>query len=105
MPLMNSRERVLAAIDHREPDRVPNDFGAMRSTGIMAVGYNRLLSALGIEGRKARMYDLVQQLAIPDPEVLDRFGVDVVDLGHLIHTSPGWWMDWTLPDGSTSWAP
>lgn len=102
---MNSRERVLAAIEHREPDRVPVDFGAMRSTGIMAVAYHRLLAALGLEGRKGRMYDLVQQLAIPDTEVLDRFGVDVVDLGHLIPTGPGWWKDWTLPDGSPALVP
>ena len=53
----------------------------------------------------ARMYDLVQQLAIPDTEVLDRFGVDVVDLGHLMPTSPGWWKDWTLPDGSAALVP
>ena len=102
---MNSRERVLAAIEHREPDRVPIDFGGMRSTGIMAVAYNRLLPLLGLKGRKARMYDLVQQLAIPDPEVLSRFHVDVVDLGHLVSTSPSRWKSWTLPDGSEALVP
>jgi uroporphyrinogen decarboxylase len=102
---MNSRERVLAAIEHRQPDRVPIDFGGMRSTGIMAVAYNRLLETLGIGGRKARMYDLIQQLAIPDPEVLDRFHVDVVDLGHLIPRPAADWEDWTLPDGSPALVP
>jgi uroporphyrinogen decarboxylase len=45
---MTSRERVLAAIAHKEPDRVPLDHGSMRSTGIMAIAYNRLKAHLGI---------------------------------------------------------
>lgn len=102
---MNSRERVLAAIERHEPDRVPIDFGGMRSTGIMAVAYNRLLEALGIRGRKACLYDLVQQLAVPDLEVLDRFHVDVADLGHLIPRPASEWEDWTLPDGSPALVP
>ncbi len=104
-PCMTSRERVLAAIEHREPDRVPIDFGGMRSTGIMAVAYNRLLAAMGLGHKKARMYDVVQQLAIPDPEVLDRFHVDVADLGHLIPRPESAWKDWTLPDGSPALVP
>lgn len=102
---MNARERVLAAIEHREADRVPIDFGAMRSTGIMAVAYNRLIPALGLSERKPRMYDLVQQLAIPDSDVLDRFHVDVADLGHLVTFPASWWNDWTLPDGSEALVP
>ena len=44
---MTSRERVLAAVAHKEPDRVPLDHGSMRSTGIMAIAYNRLKAHLG----------------------------------------------------------
>ena len=47
---MNSRERVLKTLQHQEPDRVPIDLGGMRSTGITAIAYNRLLRYLGIEG-------------------------------------------------------
>ena len=39
---MNSRDRVKAAICHKEPDRAPIDFGAMRSTGISIVAYSKL---------------------------------------------------------------
>ena len=45
---MTSRERVLAALRHEETDRPPIDFGGMRSTGIMAMTYNRLLAHLGV---------------------------------------------------------
>ena len=54
---MNHRERVMAALNHQEPDRMPIDFGAMRSTGIMAIAYNRLKAHLGIEGGATRLYD------------------------------------------------
>ena len=36
---MNSRERVLAALDHKEPDMVPIDFGGTKVTGISAIAY------------------------------------------------------------------
>jgi len=36
---MTSRERVLAALDHREPDRVPIDFSGHRSSGVAATVY------------------------------------------------------------------
>ena len=39
---MTPRERIAAALAHREPDRVPVDLGATESSGIMAVAYNRL---------------------------------------------------------------
>jgi uroporphyrinogen decarboxylase len=48
---MTGRERVLAAVAHKEADHVPIDQGSMRSTGIMAVAYNRLKKHLGIDGR------------------------------------------------------
>ena len=39
---MNSRERVLAALNHQEPDRVPICFSGHRSSGIAAIAYARL---------------------------------------------------------------
>lgn len=99
---MTSRERVLAAIAHKEPDRVPADQGSMRSTGIMAIAYNRLKNHLNIAEPPTKLYDLIQQLAQPDPWYLDLFRVDAVDLGHFF---PLEWQSWTLPDGSPALAP
>jgi len=83
---MTSRERVLAAIAHKEPDRVPLDHGSMRSTGIMAIAYNRLKAHLGVGEPPTLLYDLIQQLAQPDAWFLDRFHVDAVDLGRAMTT-------------------
>ena len=70
---MTSRERVLAAVGHEETDRPPIDFGGMRSTGIMAMAYNRLKSHLGMS-HDTLQYDVVQGLAQPDWEIVERFG-------------------------------
>jgi len=39
---MNSRERVLAVLNHKKPDRVPIDFGSTVFTTITATAYERL---------------------------------------------------------------
>jgi uroporphyrinogen decarboxylase len=101
---MTPRQRVLAAINHKEPDRVPIDHGSMRSTGIMAIAYNRLKTYLGVSEGPTFVYDMIQQLAQPDQWYLDRFHVDAIDLGRAF-TSPERWQPWTLPDGSAAVAP
>ncbi len=101
---MTSRERVLAAIGHREPDRVPLDHGSMRSTGIMAIPYNRLKQHLGVSRGVTFVYDMVQQLAQPEPWYLDRFRIDAIDLGRYFF-NPERCRRWTLPDGSPALVP
>jgi len=95
-----SRERVMTSVNHREPDRIPIDLGGHRSSGIMAIAYHKLKQHLGITGGDIYVYDLVQQLAIIEPEVLDRFGVDVIELGRGFALRPADWHAWVLPDGT-----
>lgn len=97
---MTSRERILATISHREPDRVPIDLGATPSSGISAIAYGRLNRHLGFSHSKTRVYDVVQQLAQPEDAILDRFKIDVVDLGRRFNTRDEDWYPVTLFDGS-----
>jgi len=97
---MNSRERVLTTLNHREPDRVPIDFSGHRSSGIAAIAYGRLRKHLGLDDKPVRVYDLVQQLAVVDEEVLNRFGVDSIELGRGFARDETNWADWELPDGT-----
>ena len=97
---MTPRERVLSALNHHQPDRVPIDFSGHRSSGIAAVAYGKLRRSLGLEPRPIRVYDPVQQLAIVDEDVLARFGVDTIELGRGFALEDEHWADWTLPDGS-----
>ncbi|MBD3174850.1 MAG: methyltransferase [Armatimonadia bacterium] len=105
MKPVTSRERVLAAIEHREPDRVPVDLGAMRSTGIMAMAYARLREHLGIRSGEVFMYDVVQGLAQPEDVVLDRFGIDVADLARAFLTEADERRPFRLMDGTPASVP
>ncbi len=99
--MMTSRERVLAAIAHKEPDRTPIDFGSMRSTGIMAVAYHHLREYMGVAGETIRIYDVGQQLAEPEAEILERFQVDVLDVVRTrqpAHPDGGEWQPFDLVD-------
>lgn len=103
---MTSRERVRSSIAHTEPDRVPVDIGSTPSSGISAIAYNNLKSYLGIEQQGAtRVYDVVQQLAQPEELMLDRFGVDVLDIGRTFNASDADWYDIALSDGSKAQYP
>jgi uroporphyrinogen decarboxylase len=97
---MTPRERVLAALNHQQPDRVPIDLGGHRSSGIAAVAYARLRKALGLPQKPVRVYDPIQQLAILDEDVLDRFHVDTIELGRGFAREDAHWADWQLPDGT-----
>jgi len=72
---MTSRQRVLKALNHQVPDRVPIDLGGFQ-TGIHKRAYVELLDFLNIES-EITILDPVQQLAKPCEEVLERFRVDI----------------------------
>ena len=54
---MTSRERVLTAINHEEPDRVPIILGVSNATGIQMAAYRRLKKRLGIQAEDRYLYD------------------------------------------------
>ena len=99
---VTSRERVLCAINHQEPDRVPIDLGATRQSGIAASAYHRLKEYLGIK-TPTQVVDLIQFLAEVEKPVRDRFGVDAVGVFRP-ETNPGigirrgHWKPWRLFD-------
>lgn len=97
---MTSRERILSSIAHKEPDRVPVDIGATPSSGISAIAYSNLMKYLGIEGH-VRIYDVVQQLAIPEDWFIERFRIDALDIGRTFNTEPKDWYKIKLRNGDT----
>ena len=97
---MNSRQRVLASMSYQKTDRVSIDFSAHRSSGISAMEYPKLRRHLGLAERPVRVYDPIQQLAVVDEDVLDRFGADTIELGRAFALEDDAWADWVLPDGT-----
>ncbi len=89
---LTPRQRVIQALNHQIPDRVPIDLGG-NQTGIHKNAYRALLQHLGIRDEITIM-DAVQQLAKPCEQVLQRFHVDtryVAQIsGELEEQLPGW---------------
>ncbi len=75
---MNSRKRVLQTINHKEPDRVPIDFGATMETTIHQDGYRKLKEKLGLCLDKPNV-DMLKTagFARVDEEVQRYIGADV----------------------------
>ena len=73
---MLARERVLTALNHEEPDRIPIDLGSTKVSGICLDAYAGLRRALGLRPREPRVVDRSQGLAGPDEDVLKALGVD-----------------------------
>lgn len=73
-----SRERLLRALEHQEPDRVPIDFGGSSTTAIHREGHRRLCAYLGLPDEPARLQSVMTQVAIPHPRLQAEFGADVL---------------------------
>ena len=67
-------------MNFKKSDRLAKDLGAMPSTGISAFAYPKLVAALGLPARRPRVHDTFQMLALPDIDVLDALGCDVVTI-------------------------
>jgi uroporphyrinogen decarboxylase len=98
---MSHRERVLAALNHREPDRVPLDLGSNRNTGILIEPYEALVEYLGLGGERTEKDDFgqskVARIATPSEAVLQRLDVDFRGIFLGLPDTP---LERMLPDGS-----
>jgi uroporphyrinogen decarboxylase len=73
---MTGYERLLTALQHKEPDRIPFDLGGTLVSGINIRALRRLKPVLGLDG-EARVLDRVTQMAETGDDVRDRLGLDV----------------------------
>jgi uroporphyrinogen decarboxylase len=76
---MTSRQRVHAAIHFEKPDRVPIDLNGMGASGIHVRCYQGLKDRLGLDSPN-KIIDRMQLLADVEPEMQDRFHLDVLPL-------------------------
>ena len=73
---MNSRERLLASLNHREPDRIPIDLGGTPTSTISVGALENLKSHLGIHS-ETKMMSPVFMTAFPGDDLIKRFCIDV----------------------------
>jgi len=100
---MTSRERVLAALDFREPDRVPLDLGGSIMSGIMAQPLDRLRRHLGLPVKPVRVYEVFQMLGEVEMELVEALGIDVLPVVPPVQffgLRREGWKPWRLWDGT-----
>lgn len=110
---MTHRERILAALEHKEPDRVPLDLGSTGCTTMTVKAYGRLRAHLGLPSEPSPvLFSTRSTTVVPDEAILRRFDVDARPL--LLGTPLGrperkpsedtlldeWGVTWTRHGGS-----
>jgi uroporphyrinogen-III decarboxylase len=103
MVKMTSRERVMKAVNHQEPDRVPIDLGGSIVSGIMAGALVHLRRHLGME-KPVKIYDAFQMLGEVEMDLVERFDLDIlpvepeaITFNHLKNRD---YKPWALFDGT-----
>ncbi len=102
---MTPRERVRAALNHQQPDRVPVDFGSTMVTGISVSVVSRLRRALGLDGPDVpvKVIEPYQMLGEIGPDLREQLGIDCVGLfgtKNMFGFANENWKPWTTFDGT-----
>jgi uroporphyrinogen decarboxylase len=73
---MTSRKRLLTTLQHKEPDRIPLDLASTQVTGISIKAYKNLRKFLGLKPTKPKICDAIQQICIPDDDIMQMLRID-----------------------------
>ncbi len=92
-----SRERVIKALNHQEPDRIPLDLGGLDVSGITGVAYNNLRNHLNLEQGRTQIFDVYQQIAKIEKDIRELLEIDTIPLLF----EPRRWKASRLPDSSS----
>jgi hypothetical protein len=99
---MTSRERLDAALNHREPDRIPVDFNGTAVTGMHVACVIALREHYGLEKRLVRVHEPYQMLGWIDEDLQEVLGLDVEGVWGY-ETMFGFpnedWKPWRMDDG------
>jgi hypothetical protein len=99
---MTSKERVLRALGHKEPDRIPMDFGGTAVTGIHVNIVSALRDVYGLEKRPVKVHEPYQMLGLIEGDLQRVLGLDVEGV-YAAETMFGFrnenWKPWRLDNG------
>ncbi|MCL2832221.1 MAG: methyltransferase [Treponema sp.] len=100
---MTSRERILAALNHRQPDKVPVDFGGTVVSGISASIVYKLRKAFKLHEHPVRVIEPYQMLGEIEDDLREKLCADcafVMPYTCLFGYRLENWKPWTLFDGT-----
>jgi len=99
---MTSKQRVVAAVNHQAPDRIPIDFGSSSVTGMHVSCVAALRDYYGLERRPVKVHEPFQMLGLIEEDLKGAIGVDV-DGVFRRKTILGFpltgWKPWRTPQG------
>jgi len=87
MGKMSSKERLNCALNHKEPDMIPIDFGGVH-TSLHDYAHKNLMKYYKLDGPDAKIQEALQQIVYPDERILKKFQVDVT--GVYTKASSSW---------------
>jgi hypothetical protein len=102
---LTSRQRILRACAHQEPDKLPVDFGGGFQTGMHVSIVYKLRQALGLDrpGTPVKVVEVYQMLGEIAPDLREALGIDTVNVGGT-GTMFGFpqtdFKEWVLADGT-----
>jgi len=107
---MNSRERVLKALNYESTDRVPVDLGGTLCSGAQVSVIANLRQALGLDkpGEPVKVVEPYQMLGEVADDLLQALGIDVVNLPgpkNMFGFENADWKPWRTFDGTNVLVP
>ena len=73
---LSHRERVIKALSHQEPDRVPFDLGSTMSTSVHVNTYQKLKAHFGVNAEDIVLNKMIQVVAV-DEAILQALDIDL----------------------------
>ncbi len=73
---LSHRERVIKALSHQEPDRIPFELGSTEDTSLHILAYQKLKAYFGIEAEDTVISKMMQTVSVHEP-VLQALDIDL----------------------------
>ena len=105
---MTSKQRLQNALNHKQPDKLPVDFGATATTGMHHSCIAALREYYGLEKHLIKIIDPIQMLGLVEDDLKEALGFDVE--GVFSRTNSFGvrnenWKEWKQDDGSVVLVP
>jgi hypothetical protein len=78
--MRESRERLIASLNHKQPDKIPVDLGSSAVTGIHILAIERLRKYFGLENRPVRLIEPFQMLGEIENDLAEILHLDVTGI-------------------------
>ncbi len=105
---MNSRERVLASLNHKQPDKMAIDFGGICNSTMNVNCIEQLRDYYGLEKRPVKTIDVFSMAGLIEDDLAEAMGVDCAPAypnGSLFGFKKDKWKEWKNPLGQTILVP